>query len=98
MTPNPCYDKDDKTHLIHRPINICATSPTPDKGEKRKSRTLAREPSNHIKRQGRARAREADHSNDHSRGRARRINNMSKEPQQKGGLKGGLKLYFQLMY
>ena len=42
---------------------------------------------NHIKRQGRARAREADHSNDHSRGRARGINNISKEPQQKGGLK-----------
>ena len=31
-------------------------------------------------------------------GRAGRINNMSKEPQQKGGLKGGLKLYFQVMY
>ena len=28
---------------------------------------------------------------DHSRGRARGINNISKEPQQKGGLKGGLK-------
>ena len=35
---------------------------------------------------------------DHSRGRARRINNISKEQQQKGGLKGGLKLYFQVIY
>ena len=28
---------------------------------------------------------------DHSRGRARRTNNISKESEQKGGLKGGLK-------
>ena len=60
--------------MRHRP-------PTHDKGEKRKSRTLAREPRNHIKRQGRARARGADHSNDHSRGRARGIKNISKEPE-----------------
>ena len=35
---------------------------------------------------------------DHSRGRARRINNISKEQQQKGGLKGGFKLYCQVIY
>ena len=29
-----CDDKNYKTHLIHRPIDICATSPpTPDKGD-----------------------------------------------------------------
>ena len=39
----------------------------------------------------RARAREADHSNDHSRRHARGVNNISNEPQQKGGLKNGLK-------
>ena len=62
------------------------------KGNKNASRARTRgNLRNHIKRQGRARAREADHSNNHNRGRARGINNISKEPQQKGGLKGGLK-------
>ena len=32
INTNPFHDKNDKTHLIHRPIDICTTSPTPDKG------------------------------------------------------------------
>ena len=71
----------DKTHLIHRPIDICVTSPLRlIKGKNASRARLRGNLRNHIKRQGRARAREADHSNDHSRGRARGINNISKEP------------------
>ena len=34
MAPTQCHDKNDKTPLIHRPIDICATAPpTPYKGE-----------------------------------------------------------------
>ena len=89
-----------KPHLIHRTIDISATSPpTPDKGDKNPSRARTRGNlgitlSDKV---ARGRARRVSIT-DHSRGRARRINNISKEQQQKGGLKGGLKLYFQVIY
>jgi hypothetical protein len=62
--------------------------PTPDKGDKNASRARTRGNlgitlSDKV---ARGRARRVSIT-DHSRGRARRINNISKEPQQKGGLK-----------
>ena len=72
-----------KPHLIHRTINICATSPLRlIKGNKNASRARTRGNlgitlSDKV---ARGRARRVSIT-DHSRGRARGINNISKEPE-----------------
>ena len=67
-------------------------SPTPDKGHKNASRARTRGNIGITISDKVARGRERRVSvTIHSRGRARGDNNISKEPQQKGGLKGGLK-------